>query len=80
MLALPVPVGATAVKTVRLVLVALAKLAAPAVLPAMPSVRPLAPCTAKVPVAVTGPFKPTVPVPVLKAPALVIVKLPPLWL
>ena len=79
MLALPVPVGAVAVKTVRLVLVAFAKLATPPVLPAMPRVKPAAPCTAKVPLAVTGPFNPTAPVPVLKVPGPVIVKLPPLW-
>lgn len=81
-LALPKPVGARAVKVVRLVLRALANFKIPVVpvKPGTPKVKPPAPCTANVVLIVVAPFKLTVPVPVLKVPPPLWAKLPLVWL
>ena len=62
--------------TPRLVLVLLAKLNLPVVLPATPRVRPPAPCTAKVVLTVVAPLRLTAPVPVAKVPVPVCRKIP----
>ena len=70
------PDGAATLMIPRLVLVVLANLSEPVVVPATPSVKPPAPWTAKVLLAVAAPFKKTLPVPVLNEPVPVCVRLP----
>ena len=73
---MPVPVGAAACRLAMLALVELAKFKMPLVVLATPKVRPPAPCTAKVLLAVVEPFKLIAPLPVLKLPVPVWLKLP----